>query len=96
MNITQEQPESKTCNKCKKDKPLDEFHKDSHIKSGRKGTCSTCCNGFKQKMREKKLAKGEWAKHGKFYRTEVDYGFLNTLTPKDTPNGDFSPAKFSR
>jgi len=40
--------ESKICSKCKETKPLDEFHKDSRLKSGRAGRCKKCSCEYKQ------------------------------------------------
>ena len=45
----------KICNKCKKEKPLESFYKDSKRLDGRQGWCKDCCEKYRAKI--KKLPK---------------------------------------
>lgn len=36
----------KTCTKCGKEKPLEEFHKNCQAKDGRRSACSLCINAY--------------------------------------------------
>lgn len=41
----------KVCSKCKKEKPLEEFHKDQHKKCGYRSHCKSCIKEYKNKVR---------------------------------------------
>lgn len=41
------------CSKCRVDKPADQFCKDKHAKSGRKGHCKPCANEMTRKWRKR-------------------------------------------
>lgn len=44
---------TKTCNKCKTEKSLDEYHKDKHAKNGHKATCIMCmCEIYIKNIKE--------------------------------------------
>lgn len=54
----------KTCNKCKDDKPLEDFHKRSELSTGRVNTCKVC---LKLAQEEKKKQKEQEIKHFSFF-----------------------------
>ena len=45
--------ESKTCSKCKEEKDISEFHKNSYSKDGYQAACKDCRNKTKRKWNEK-------------------------------------------
>lgn len=44
--------ESKICNKCSREQPVDQFKFDSRNKSGRQGICTSCHKNWQRKKRE--------------------------------------------
>lgn len=55
--------EMKKCSKCKKIKPLGDFHKRSNSADGRQGYCRPCRSEYERKRYEKCLGDGKnWAK----------------------------------
>jgi predicted GIY-YIG superfamily endonuclease len=44
---------SLTCNRCLKDKPVDQFHKCKGRTTGRQGSCKSCQNSLTKKYRER-------------------------------------------
>lgn len=48
-----ETPAQKTCVRCRHTKPLEQFHKASHLKDGRRAACKDCCRLAEKKRRIK-------------------------------------------
>lgn len=69
MNITQEQPQTKFCTRCKKDKPISGFSKNTRNKDCKDHKCQTC---RKASYPKEKVKEG-------FYDVDKDYGFLNQM-----------------
>lgn len=44
----------KTCNHCKKDKPVEDFGKDKYSKDGKNPKCKACCCEFQEARKEAK------------------------------------------
>lgn len=57
---------NKTCTRCKEEKPLSEFHKDSNKKDGHGKWCKICVYIYRQENKEKIKAKEkEWYQNNK-------------------------------
>lgn len=58
----------KTCNRCRKEKPLHDFNKQVHGKFGRKGRCKSCCNLYTKKYYQENSERLK--EYSKLYRKE--------------------------
>lgn len=67
---------SKTCLKCKKEKVLEDFPKDTRkTSSGRKATCKECANEYHRKRRAAKRNVEQFKRHG--LKSTVDHTMPN-------------------
>jgi hypothetical protein len=64
------QPISKTCSKCKKTKPVQQFSKSSRRKDGRQDWCKECT-----RIRDKERYHESKEQHKKWNKTRVDKNF---------------------
>jgi hypothetical protein len=64
----------KTCNLCKEDKPLSEFHKNKFLKSGYANRCKVCQKTYNDKYNTKEKTKTKQRR-----RRKANQAFINRI-----------------